>query len=251
MIQNLNEREKQVLDLLMEDDNPSVTTMSERLQVSPVTIRSSLNGLAEKGVIVRTWGGAAPAFHPDILERQRQRTEAKSRIAKHAATLISEGQTVMVEAGTTTALVGKFLFGKRDVQIVTNSALLIPYARANPSLWLTVVGGTFRPATESFVGPIALQQLERFHVDLAIVGTDGFSVAGGTSTHLVEGAEIVKKMSAQADQTILLADSSKYGRRGFVHVLPLTDFDTVLTDDELSDTAMEEMESIGARVQRV
>lgn len=222
--------------------------MSEKLKVSPVTIRSSLNGLAEKGVIVRTWGGAAPAFHPDILERQRQRTEAKGRIAKRAASMIQEGQTVMLEAGTTTALVAKFLFGKRDIQIVTNSALVIPYARANPALWLTVVGGTFRPATESFVGPVALEQLERFHVDLAIVGTDGFSIAGGTSTHLVEGAEIVKKMAAQAEESILVADSSKYGKRGFVHVLALTAFDALITDSDLAEAAVADMESNGARV---
>lgn len=225
--------------------------MSERLGVSPVTIRSSLNGLAEKGVIVRTWGGATPAFHPDILERQRTRREQKSRIAKAAAEMIHEGFTTMIEAGTTTALVLKYLFGKRDIQVVTNSALVVPYARANPSLWLTLVGGTFRPTTESFVGPITLDQLSRFHVDIAIVGTDGFSVAGGTSTHLVEGAEIVRKMADRADQTILVADSSKYGKQGFVRVLDLESFHTIITDSELSDDSAQEIESLPVRILRV
>jgi DeoR family galactitol utilization operon repressor len=206
--------------------------------------------LAEKGVIVRTWGGATPAFHQDILERQRTRRDEKARIAKAAAERIQEGFTVMIEAGTTTAQVAKYLFGKRDIQIVTNSALVIPYARANPALWLTTVGGTFRPATESFVGPIALDQLDRFHVDLAIVGTDGFSPNDGTSTHLVEGAEIVKKMASKADHTVLVADSSKFGKRGFVHVLALSSLNTIITDSQLEDSALTELESTGVEIIR-
>ena len=85
MIPNLNERETQMLDILMSDPTLSVSAMGKEAGVSTVTVRSALNSLAEKGVIVRTWGGASPAFHPEILARQRLHQDAKARIAKAAA----------------------------------------------------------------------------------------------------------------------------------------------------------------------
>jgi DeoR family transcriptional regulator, galactitol utilization operon repressor len=251
IFQNLTERESQVLELIIEDSGVSVTDLSGRLGVSAVTIRSTLSALADKGVIVRTWGGAAPAFHPAIVERGKANMAAKSRIARRAAELVRDGDTIMVEAGTTTAMIGKYLFGRQNVHVVTNSTLFVPYARANPALEVTMTGGAFRAATESVVGPIALAELARFHVRLAFVGTDGFSCAAGLTTHLVEGAEIVKAMAAAAEQTVVLADSSKYGKSGFVTVLPLEQIDVLVTDDGLSKAAEAEIAELGVEVVRV
>lgn len=235
----------------MDEPGISVTQMGEALGVSAVTVRTTLNSLADKGVIVRTWGGATPAFHPQILERQRQKTSSKAKIARAAAELVGDGATVMVEAGTTTATVGRFLFGKRGVHVVTNSMLFVPYGRSNPALQVTLVGGSFQAVTESNVGPIALSQLEQFHVDLAFVGTDGFSVENGTTTHLVEGAEIVRKMAARARQTVLLADSSKYGKTGFTRVLDLESISLIITDSGLSAGARQELSDAGVDVRIV
>ena len=250
MFQNLNERERQVLEVLMDDPGASVTEMGRRIEVSAVTIRSTLNSLAEKGVIVRTWGGASPAFHPGILERQRTRHEAKVRIARHAASLVDEDDTIMVEAGTTTSLIGRFLFGKR-VHVVTNSMLFVPYGRANPALTVTVVGGSLQPATESMVGPIALRQLDQFFVSTAFIGTDGFSLEHGTTTHHVEGAEIVRRMSTLSQRTVLLADSSKYGRTGFARVLDLSDADLVISDTDLPQEAAQIIRESGVELELV
>ena len=251
MLENLSEREKQILTLLVDEQGISVSEMGVRLGVSAVTVRTGLNALAEKGVIVRTRGGATPAFHAEILERQRARTTAKARIAQAAAGLVSDGDTVMIEAGSTTAMVGRYLFGKQDVHVVTNNMLFLPYGRSNPALQVTVVGGRFQPGTESTVGPIALRELSALHVDLAFVGTDGFSVANGTTTHHVEGAEIVRTMSARARRTVLLADSSKYGRVGFTHVLGLEEVSLIITDSEITPDAREEISSRGIEIQVV
>ena len=229
----------------MDEQGISVNEMSERVGVSAVTVRSMLSSLADKGVIVRTWGGATPAFHPEILERQKKHTGVKARIARAAAEMVSDGDTVMVEAGTTTAMVGRYLFGKRNVHVVTNSMLFVPYGRSNPALQITVVGGSFQAATESNVGSIALRELEQFHVRIAFVGTDGFSAASGTTTHLIEGAEIVRKMAERADRTVLLADSSKYGRTGFAHVLDLTRLSLIITDTNLDADARAAIEDTG------
>jgi DeoR family galactitol utilization operon repressor len=246
-----NEREKQIVAILTRDFGLSVARLSELLGVSAVTVRSDLAGLEKKGVLLRSRGGAVPAFHPQILLRQSQHEVEKNRIARAVTELIEDGDTVMIEAGTTTALVAKYLLGKRDIHIVTNSTLLIPYARTNPGLHLTVVGGEFRPATESLVGPRALEELGRFHVRLAVVGTDGFSLQGGLTTHLVEGAEIVRKMASRAQTTVLVADASKHGQQGFVAVLPLTAVTRLVTDTGLTAETCRELEAAGLEVIRV
>jgi DeoR family galactitol utilization operon repressor len=234
MTANLSEREKELLELLVEDNSLSVSDVSKILNVSAVTARADLDSLAEKGFIIRTRGGAFPAFHPSIMERQKHRVEAKNKIARAAAELVEEGDKIMIEAGTTTALVAKYLLGKRDIDIVTNSALVLPYARSNPSINVTMVGGEFRPSTESFVGSIALRELGQFYVRYAFVGTDGFSCEHGLTTNLAEGAEIVRKMSEQAEKTVLVADGSKYRKTGFARVLPITRIHTIIVESVLS-----------------
>jgi DeoR family galactitol utilization operon repressor len=237
-----------VLDLLVEEEGISVTDLGKRLDVSAVTVRNILNQLSEKGVVVRTWGGATPAFHPEIVERQRSNPAAKAAIAARGAQYVQDSDAIMVEAGTTTSLIGRHLLGKRDVHVVSNSMLFVPFARANPALRLTIVGGSFHAVTESLVGPLALRELEQFHVHTAFVGTDGFSVASGATTHLVEGAEIVRTMRAHADRTVLLADSSKYGRVGFARVLDLREIDVIITDDGLPQDAREEIAETGVEL---
>jgi DeoR family galactitol utilization operon repressor len=248
---NLTRREHEIVRLLAADRGIPVSKLSEQLGVSAVTIRSDLNNLAKKGVVVRTRGGAVPAFHPAVVERQNLRVEEKNRIAQAAADMVNDGDTIMIEAGTTTSLIAKYLLGKRFVNIVTNSSLILPFARLNPGIHLTVVGGEFRPATESFVGPIALEELDRFHVRLAFVGTDGFSMDGGLTTHLVEGAEIVRKMAERSGSTILVADASKFGKVGFVRVLPVQRIQTLITDREIPNTAEAELREAGVEVIRV
>ena len=251
MIEKLNDRERGILDLIVSEPRMSVSAMSKALDVSPVTVRSALNSLAEKGMILRTWGGANPAFHPEILERQRAFVAEKNRIAQAAAELVDDNATIMIEAGTTTSGMGRYLFGKRDVRVVTNSSLILPYARANPQVTLIASGGDFRPQTESFVGPVALDHLQRFNVRFAFVGTDGFSLVEGLTTHHLEGAEVVKRMAEQAEETVLLADSSKWKKRGFVRVLPLSAVTRIITDSGLPDDAAQEIEERGIAVHRV
>jgi len=164
--------------------------------------------------------------------------------------LVRDGDRIMIEAGTTTALLVRHLLGKRGVQIVTNSTLVFASARLNPDLQLIMTGGEFRRETESMVGPVALRTIAGLNVRIAFVGTDGFSLERGMTTHLVEGGEIVKAMSEKAEETWLLADSTKYGRSGFVSVLPLSDIDGIITDTELEAGAVRAIEESSLRLLR-
>jgi DeoR family galactitol utilization operon repressor len=241
----LSLREERIIELLRENGEVSVATLSERLNVSSVTIRSDLKGLASKGIIVRTRGAAMSAYHPLLAEKQQSNVEMKEAIAKAAASLVHDGDRIMITNGTTSALIGKYLLGKRDVQVVSNSTLLIPYARMNPNIALTMVGGEFRPSAEALVGPAALKQLQEYHVALTFTGTDGFTLDHGLTTHLMENAEIVRQMCAQATRSVLVTDSSKFGKQGFVRILSLSDIDVVITDKGLPQAAVEAIEAMG------
>jgi DeoR family galactitol utilization operon repressor len=241
----ITNRSKVILNLLAEKGSLSVTDLSGSLGVSAVTIRNDLSELEDQGLLSRTHGGATLSFHRSIIDRQRVRIEEKTRIAKAAADLVRDGDTIMIEAGTTTALVARFLAGKSDVHIVTNSTLLFSYVRSSLGVQVTMTGGEFRKNTESLVGPIALRTIETLNVRLAFVGTDGFSRDRGLTTHLVEGGEVVKAMVDRAETSILVADSSKHGRAGFVTFLPLSAIDAIITDAGLPDTAREELAVTG------
>jgi DeoR family galactitol utilization operon repressor len=234
-------RERVILDSLLEKGAISVADLSRDLEVSEVTIRSDLNSLEKKGLLSRVHGGAVASVHPHILERQNLKLEEKQNIARAAASLIRDGDTIMIEAGTTPALICRYLGSRRDIHVITNSVLAFNAAKNNRALKITLCGGEFRSSTESFVGPIAAETICRFNVHFAFVGTDGFSARQGITTHLLEGGEIIKVMRERARQTIVLTDSSKYGRSGPVTFLPLSGVDGIITDSGIPREAAAEM----------
>lgn len=245
---NLSNREKQILELIREDTALSVSAMSTHFKVSGVTIRSDLNSLAEKGFVLRTRGGAVPTFNPGILGRQRKNVEEKESIARAAAGMVNDGDHILISAGTTTALVARYLLGKRDIRIVTNSTLILPYVRMNPSASVVFLGGEFAPAAEAMVGAVTLRELEQFHVKLAFLGVDGFSLDGGVTAHLGELAEVVRKMVRQADKAIFLGDSTKYGTVGFARILPIDETNALITDSAITDEACTQLKKRGVSV---
>lgn len=245
---DVSERERAIIELLADHSFLAVSDLAASLGVSEVTIRGDLSTLEERGFLMRTHGGASPSIHRNILEHQKLHLEEKRRIAKRAAELVRNGDRIMIEAGTTTALISRYLIGTQDVQIVTNSMLAFSYLRTNPTLHLMLTGGSFRRETESLVGPIAARSLESFNARLAFVGTDGFSLGRGMTTQLTEGAEIVRAMNARAEITWLVADSSKFDKVGFVSVLPLNAVHGIITDNGLPQEAIDALRAEGLEV---
>jgi DeoR/GlpR family transcriptional regulator of sugar metabolism len=243
-------REEEILTLLNENPGLSVAGISKLSGVSEVTVRKALDRLEAKGIVLRGRGTATPAFHPDIIARQSAGVEEKNRIAKTAAAMINDGDTVMINSSSTGVLIARHLLGRRGVRIVTNSTLILPFARMNPLLQVTLVGAEFRPATEALVGPLAIEMLDHYHARLAFIGTAGFSVKNGVTAHVAEDAAVVRKLSERSETTILVADSSKYGKAGFVCFLAMADVDTLITDAGLSDAARDELKEHGIEVIR-
>lgn len=232
----------------METGSVSVSELAKRLNVTVVTARADLVALEEEGLLVRTHGGAVPAQHPKMMERMQAEKGVKGLIAKAAAAMIEDGDTIIVSAGTTTALIAKYLLGKKNIHIVTNNTLLLTYARTNPQVRVTLVGGEFRPEEEGVVGPMALQALDQFYVSKAFIGIDGASTQQGFTAHFVESADLVRKMAKQADQSIVLSDSSKFGKPGFARILPFKEVNALVTDSELSADLEDELTRAGVQV---
>lgn len=237
-----------ILDTLMEESSVAVADLSKRLNVTPVTARADLDALEKEGLLVRTHGGAVLGHHPKIFERIQANKALKRRVARAASELIADGDTIIISAGTTTSLIARYLLGKRDVHIVTNNTLLLSYARANPQLRVTLIGGEFQPAEEGTEGPMALKDLDQFHVSRAFIGIDGASAKQGFTAHFVESADLVRKMAEQADEVIVLADSSKFGKHGFAHILPFDVVDMLVTDAEIATAFESELTGAGVRV---
>ena len=248
MTVSISERRQSILDILTEDRQVSVADLAKKLGVTVVTARADLGALEEEGFLVRTHGGAMPAYHPKILERIRKDKDSKSAIAKAAAAEIESGSTVMISAGTTAALIAKYLLGKRDIHIVTNNTLLLTYARTNPQLRVTVVGGEFRESEEGIIGPMALASLDQFHVAKAFIGIDGASVKQGFTAHFVETADLVRKMAEQADETVVISDSGKFGNPGFARILPFDGVDALVTDSSLTAEFKDELTKGNVRI---
>ena len=233
----------------MSEGSVSVSELAKHLDVTVVTARSDLVTLEEEGLLIRTHGGAVPARHPKIMERMQAEKGIKGAIAKKAATdMIEDGDTIIVSAGTTTALIAKYLLGKKSIHIVTNNTLLFTYARTNPQLRVTLVGGEFRPEEEGVVGPMALQALDQFYVSKAFIGIDGASVKQGFTAHFVESADLVRKMADQADQVVVVSDSSKFGSSGFARILPFDGVDALVTDSKITPEFEEELIKENVRI---
>ncbi|WGT46823.1 DeoR/GlpR family DNA-binding transcription regulator [Tessaracoccus lacteus] len=242
MTQERASREEAILTRLTDDGTLTVASMAEKLGVSEVTIRGDLRALEQRGMLVRTRGGARPSSFKTILQREKVNVEAKQRIAAFAASMITDGDTVMMEAGTTVASITGHLAQRRDVQIVTNSTLVFNVARTNPALNIILAGGVFRRESESLVGPDAERTVSDFNTRLAFLGTDGFSPERGLTTRFVDGAQVAALMSRRAEETWLVADSSKFGQAGFVSFLPLDKVTGIITDSGLVAGAAEALQ---------
>ncbi len=236
------ERENAILAKLADDGQLSVARLASDFGVSTVTIRGHLRSLEQQGMLVRTRGGARPVTLQGIMQRAQVNVEAKERIAQAAAAMIGDDDTVMIEAGTTAGLIARYLPNRRGVQVVTNSTLVFNNARTNPALGIILTGGVFRPESESLVGPLAERAIADFNTRIAFLGTDGFSPERGLTTRFVEGAQVATLMQQRAEQTWLVADSTKFGQAGFVSFLALDAITGIITDSGLPKDAVQALQ---------
>jgi DeoR/GlpR family transcriptional regulator of sugar metabolism len=225
----------------------SLPELAEVLQVSESTIRRDLDYLEVAGTAKRTHGGvfyAGPSPKlPHFDERQPAEWDKKKRIASEAVKRVEDGDTVLLDGGSTTYEVARLLVGRR-LQVVTNSLPVANLFAANAKCDLVFVGGYVYPRTGVALGPYANEMLERLSVRRTILSVSGINERGFFNNNLLL-VETERAMMHAADEVIVVADSTKFGRQSLAHLCPLDQVQHVVVDDEISREWREKVAEAG------
>jgi len=236
----MNKRYSKLLELVNACGRIEVTLLSERLEVSQVTIRKDLALLEGKGLLKREHGFAIMISSDDINNRLAFNYDVKSKIAIKASSIVENGETVMIESGSCCALLAKELAtNKRDVTIITNSAFIASYIRKCPYAKVVLLGGDYQTESQVVVGPITRKCIDSFYVDKLFVGTDGFTEKMGFTGKNHMRAEIVRAMAENAKEVIVLTESTKFLKQGVVVQFKTNEIATIVTDNGIPEEVSE------------
>jgi DeoR family transcriptional regulator of aga operon len=246
------ERRRAILDVLRRDGRVLVGDLARQFETSQVTIRKDLEMLDSQGIVHRTHGGALPAHEgaledPSLREKEKLHRKEKLHIAAAAAQLVSEGQVVILDSGTTTTAIAHALRNFRNLTIVTN-AVNIAAELSGASVEVILTGGTLRKNSFSLVGPIAEDTLRRLNADILFLGVDGFDVQYGLSTPNLLEAKVNRVMVEVSRRTVAVCDSSKFGRRSLSLIAPPEALHQVITDHGIPKPDLRALKKAGIEV---
>ena len=249
------ERQSRLRDLIARRGMCDFETLASELRVSQSTVRRDVKSLAKRGVVKRTHGGAiwvgdadssASARPYAFDQRMAVRADAKRAIARAARALVKPADTILIDGGTTTFHLAHEL-GGASIQLVTNSLPVADLFRNDEAVELVITGGLMYPRYGVLLGPLALEMLGTIHPRTLF-----FSVAGihagalYNQNQLLVEAEL--RMIAQAQQAVLLADSSKFGQQALARLCALSDIDIVVTDREITDDHRAAVRAAGCKL---
>lgn len=247
------ERQLEIRTIARDQGRVEVRSLAERLNVTPETIRRDLTMLERRGVLRRVHGGAIPverlAGESPVADREMRMAEAKERIAVAAIEELPEnGGSLILDAGTTTALIAPLLPTDRELTVVTHSLPIALALAEKSNITVHFLGGVIRERTLAAVGEWAQQQLAEVCADVAFLGTNGLTIEHGLTTPDLTEARVKKAIVGAARRCVLVADHTKFGVSEFARVAPLADIDTFITDDGLDSEAAAEVDLAGCRV---
>ncbi|MBN3759821.1 DeoR/GlpR family DNA-binding transcription regulator [Burkholderia sp. Ac-20365] len=220
------DRHQAILELVRTRD-ANVEELCASLGVSEATIRRDLTALAKQKRLVRTYGGATAALvgvhepEASLEERKAAQREQKEAIAQAAALHVRDGDTVLLDGGTTCAGLAWHLAAREDLHVVTNNLLAVTALANAPGVRLTLIGGELRGSSMSTLGPLAELILSRLTVDCAFLGADGVVAGFGLCEASAQQAYLKECIVSRAAEIIVLADSDKLGRARQQHWTPL------------------------------
>ncbi|MBP2371856.1 DeoR/GlpR family DNA-binding transcription regulator [Pseudonocardia parietis] len=248
------ERQQWLLDRTRDRGRIDVAAVAEELDVTPETIRRDLGGLERQGLVRRVHGGAIPSdlldFEPGVGQRDTQYGAEKERIAKAALAELGNAATILIDAGTTTARLANVLPRERDITVVTNSLPIASSLAGRPNVHLRLLGGRVRATTLATVDDWAVSLLAGLTVDVAFLGTNGFSAARGFTTPDPDEGATKQAMLRASRRSVVVADASKFGSDQFVRFATLDSIDTLITDTGLDPAEVDALEATGPKVIR-
>lgn len=229
-------RKENILKLLKNKQTVKVSELSRKFDVSQATIRRDLSELEEEGKILRTHGGAMyrsynRGLELSVEEKADKYFEEKSVIGKKAAEFIQNGDTIMIDTGTTTARLVSHLKEKEDLTIITNGLNIInKIYESKLKAKVVMVGGNLRPKTGAMVGPLAEDSLEKIRVDKVFLGTNGLNIVDGATTPDISEARIKEKMIEISKEVYILCDHTKLDKVTFSKFADIDDIDYLIVD---------------------
>lgn len=246
------DRRTRIAELVRQRGALRVNELAEIFQVSPVTIRSDLARLEREGQLIRDHGGALPSQPASSLIAFEQRTglylEEKRRIGEAAASLVSPGDTILLDAGTTVVEMVKHLRQHSPLTIVTNALNVAAELRGLPEAQVVMLGGSINYATFGTLGSMVEQSLSDLVIQKLFLAAESLDPAYGITDSTMEIAQAKRAMVRAARRVILLADSSKWQRSGFIKVCPLNALHTLITDQGLPERARQALAQAGVEV---
>jgi DeoR family fructose operon transcriptional repressor len=233
----VEERRQRVLDLVRDRGFIALADLAESLGVSESTLRRDLDHWQQEKVLRRTHGGAiyvgdASTF-PALEDRSASQLAEKQAIARATAARIRDGETILLDGGTTTLEVARLLVG-RSLQIVTNSLPIASLFASSRETDLVFLGGYVYPKTGVALGPLTVRMLEDIHVQQLIMSVGGICAKGLFNSNLLL-VETERQMMRCADEVVVVADHTKIGRQALAFLCELPSIDTLIVDNQLTE----------------
>jgi DeoR/GlpR family transcriptional regulator of sugar metabolism len=240
----LNERQSKILHLLDRDSQTSVRELAVLLGVSSVTIRQDLNFLEGEGLLKRIHGGAVMKDADDIASRLGINYEKKLRIARKVATYIHDGETILIESGSTNALLARELL-KKNVTIITTNVYIARQFRKKEQARIILLGGMYQHESESLVGKITRYCIDQINYDKAFIGVDGYTSKTGFTLRDLFRADISSYIIKKSKEVFIVTDSSKFGKSELTNICNACDIHHVATDSDLDKQFIKEFRKAG------
>lgn len=243
------ERHSEIMDNLLKQGSILVTELANIMQVSSVTIRKDLTNLEKEGKLYRSHGRAI-LINPftnnrTVTEKEKLNMDEKQLIGIEAAKLITPNDSIVLASGTTIHALARNITPESRLTVVTASLQVAEVLAPLDNVELIQLGGIVRHTSLSVVGKYAEMILSGFSFSKLYLGVDGIDLEFGISTTDMREAEINRTMMQTAQKTIVLADSTKFGRRGFAKISNIEDIDMIITDNRLPMAIRQQVEAMG------
>jgi DeoR family fructose operon transcriptional repressor len=251
------ERKNKIIEILNQDERVDVIELGKLFEVSESTIRRDLKELEESNLLKRTHGGAVTVkiaarqnvnVEPSFLEKEIQFQKEKKAIAKKAIQFINNGDTILLDSGTTTFYILQELKVFTHLTVVTNAVISPEFLNHHAGIDIIFLGGSFRSQTQSMVGMFTEQCLNMIRVDKCFIATNAIDHRLGLTTPNMAEAEIKRKMIACSREVLLVADSSKFGNSSFAKFADMDKIDICITDINIREEDRKSLSSAGITV---
>ena len=246
----MNDRQQVILQWVNDKQRISVSELSEICQVSEVTIRHDLTQLEQRDYLRRAHGFAVAIQTDDVDTRMMSNFAQKQKLARFAASLIRDGETVFFESGSSIALLAQYLSDKKNLTVITVSSYVASLLKSMPCE-VVLLGGMYQKTSQTVVGPLTKMCLQQTNFSKAFVGIDRFTEATGFTGRDMLRADIVNAVIAKGAENIVLTDSSKFGQINLNPLGPVNAFSRVITDDKLPEDFQQQLALSGVKVSLV